>query len=173
MICQQCKQEPATVHMIHLNNGETTERHLCESCARKEGLKLGEDLLSNFSVNLLSGLIAMQFGGEQEAHSPGDQGVVSCPVCGLSYQQFQRTGRLGCDSCYQAFRQHLEPLLRRVHGSTMHRGKIPLRSGKTLEIHRQIAHLREELQRAINEERYEVAARLRDEVRVLESTVKS
>jgi len=170
MVCQLCKKEPATVHIKNTVNGQVSERHLCEACARKEGMKLGEDLLSNFAVNLLSGFIEMQLGGSKEKRED-EESAASCPSCGQSYRQLQRTGRLGCADCYHTFRPHLDPLLRRVHGATMHRGKIPHRSGKAIEMQRRISDLRVELQRAIAEERFEAAAQLRDEVKALERTV--
>ncbi|MCL2498564.1 MAG: UvrB/UvrC motif-containing protein [Symbiobacteriaceae bacterium] len=168
MLCQECQQETATVHAIQFSQGKTSERHLCEACAKKAGLKFGEEFF-NFSVtNLLAGLLDAQAPSTPE-HQQQQQSVTErCPRCGISYRRFHRTGRLGCAECYQAFSQHLEPLLRRVQGATLHRGKLPLRGGKSAKLRRQIQDLRLSLQRAVEEERYEVAASLRDQIRTLE-----
>jgi len=167
MLCQQCKKETASVHVIHLVNGQSTERHLCESCARKDSLAMSEDLLHNFSVSLLSSLIEMQLGGDKESIRTIET-ATSCPRCGQTYRQLQRTGRLGCSVCYQTYRQHLDPLFRRVHGSDTHRGKIPERGGETIKLQKRLSDLRKEMQQAVLDERFEAAARLRDEVRLLE-----
>lgn len=168
MLCQECKKEPAIVHMMHFVNGQSMEKHLCESCARKQGISFGEDFSSGFTINnLLSGLMEMDFGGDatQTLQAPA---VERCPQCGQSFMRFQRTGRLGCASCYNVFGKHLQPLLRRVHGATEHRGKVPLRSGKAVQAKRHLENLRLQMQQAIREERFEAAAELRDQIRTLE-----
>ena len=94
--------------------------------------------------------------------------MLTCPNCGMSYADFQQTGKIGCSVCYGTFRRQLEPLLRRIHGTSTHSGKIPRRSGGTLELKQEIKRLRGELKEKVAQEEYEEAARLRDEVRALE-----
>lgn len=86
----------------------------------------------------------------------------------MSYRDFQQSGKIGCADCYQTFRPQLEPLLRRIHGSSVHRGKIPHRSGGTLELKHEIGLLRQQLQESVAHEEYEKAAEYRDKIRALE-----
>jgi protein arginine kinase activator len=95
-------------------------------------------------------------------------GPVQCPTCGLHYSTFKQTGRLGCAECYVSFASKLRPLLRRIHGSTRHVGKLPAHEGETVNPARQMQRLHEELQRAVEREEFERAAELRDEIQTLE-----
>ncbi len=66
------------------------------------------------------------------------------------------------------FSQQLEPVLRRIHGGTVHAGKIPARQAGPLKVRRELEGLRQELKEAIGKEDYERAAVLRDRIRLLE-----
>ncbi|MOA13755.1 UvrB/uvrC motif protein [compost metagenome] len=94
--------------------------------------------------------------------------MLRCENCGLTYAQFSKIGRFGCSSCYQAFEEKLDPLLKRVHGGIVHSGKIPKRSGGQIQCKRKIEELRRELQAKIEHEEFESAAQLRDQIRELE-----
>ena len=96
-------------------------------------------------------------------------GPGACPSCGLTLQDFKRTGRLGCAACYSEFDHHLRGLLRRLHGGTQHTGKVFLGTG-TRQTNRvaRITTLRRGLQSAIDAEDFERAAALRDQIRRLE-----
>ena len=87
-------------------------------------------------------------------------------------QDFRETGRLGCPDCYRSFEAPLRDLLRRLHGSTHHlgeryaeRGAEPAAAERGSE---QAADLREQLRLAVETENFELAAELRDRLRVLE-----
>ena len=92
----------------------------------------------------------------------------ACPVCRLTLEDFRQINQFGCSECYTTFRSEIEPLLRRLHGSSSHEGKIPARSYADLSVERQIKLLREKLQQMISVENYEEAARIRDQIRALE-----
>jgi protein arginine kinase activator len=92
-----------------------------------------------------------------------------CDQCGMSYQSFRRGGRLGCSHDYQEFAELLVPLLRRVHGNERHVGKTPKRIGRDLARRRYISQLRSDMKAAVAREDYEQAARLRDEIKEIET----
>ena len=92
-----------------------------------------------------------------------------CPSCHMSYQDFTRTGKIGCSDCYKTFALALEPLLRRIHGSSTHIGKIPNRAGGTLSLKQEILNLRKQITKYVEAEEYEQAAVLRDRIKVLEN----
>ena len=60
-------------------------------------------------------------------------------------------------------------LVERIHGGTQHRGKVPNRATERIAKQKELMELKEELKRAVAEEAYERAARLRDTVHKLES----
>src|SRR5206468_2358034 len=114
-------------------------------------------------ADLLAGLVDTMTTSDEER-----VGRIQCPRCGLLYSAFRETGRLGCAECYSAFQFQLRPLLRRIHGDTRHRGKVPARDGEGAVRSRQIQRLHDELQRAVEREEFERAAGIRDEVMRLE-----
>ncbi|HEX6988999.1 MAG TPA: UvrB/UvrC motif-containing protein [Bacillota bacterium] len=162
ILCQECGERPATFHMTQVVNNQTTDVHLCERCARESG-EFDFLLEPKFNLHdLLAGLLEQQAGARPRS-APSRQ---ACPGCGLTYQDFARTGLLGCAQCYDAFADALEPVVRRVHGHSRHVGKVP--AGHEVPVAARIEQLRSRLERAVAEERYEDAARIRDEIRELQ-----
>jgi len=88
----------------------------------------------------------------------------------MTYDDFKKVGRLGCSLCYTTFRRNLTTLLRRIHGSITHVGKMPMAMAATptAKGRSELQELRRKLQRAIEAEDFEEAARLRDRVRECE-----
>ncbi len=167
MVCQECQKRPATVHYTKIINGQKSEMHLCEHCASSVSdfvFPLGLD--NTFSLNqILAGLMEMDPVGDKTIRQVKPS---QCPNCGLTYGQFRQSGRLGCGECYQAFSTQMVPLLKRIHGSSEHTGKIPERSGSAAQSLRRLEQLRSDLNRAVAREEFEHAAQLRDQIRKLE-----
>jgi protein arginine kinase activator len=164
MECQECGKRPATLHFTKIVGGEKTELHICEVCARDKG-EFIPGTQSGFSIhNLLSGL--MDF--ENTAPGALKQHAVRCETCGMTYTQFSKIGKFGCNDCYKHFAERLDPLLKRVHGNTVHAGKVPKRAGGRVRAKREIDQLKKELQGLIEREDFESAAGLRDRIRELE-----
>jgi Uncharacterized protein with conserved CXXC pairs len=171
MYCQECGKRPATLHFTKIVNGDKTEFHICESCAREKGEGI-PGAPNGFSIHsLLSGLMDFDSIGSAAPSSMKAAQPVRCEECGLTYAQFSKLGRFGCSSCYNYFADKLDPLLKRVHGSTVHSGKIPKRSGGQIQCKREIERLRTDLQRHIEHEEFEKAAKLRDRIRELEKKI--
>jgi protein arginine kinase activator len=95
-----------------------------------------------------------------------------CPVCGHTYSDFRRTGKIGCSECYKVFRAPITETLRQVQPSTVHTGKIPSKSGEQLKLKRKYETLRQELSAAVKNEDYETAAKLHKQIREIENEVK-
>ena len=167
MLCQNCHQHPATVHLTKIINFEKTELHLCEVCAKAAGNELGVIFGTNLAFpNLIAGLLG---DGDLEVDQQPHVGKeLRCQNCGLMFSDFKNSGLLGCGECYRHFKTGLEPLLKKVHGSTTHTGKVPRRTGGKVRIRKEIQDLRQQLQQEIQKENYEKAASLRDEIRQLE-----
>lgn len=171
MICQECSQRPATLHFTKIVNGEKTEVHMCDKCAQEKGesyLGQGGDV---FSFNhLLSGLLNIDTIFQQnKANAFAQTAEVRCKTCGLSFKEFAHAGKFGCADCYKTFNGQLDPILKRVHGgNTAHTGKIPARIGGTIHLKKQLQELRQTMKGYIEQEEFEKAAEIRDQIRSLE-----
>ena len=162
MSCDQCREREAVIHLTQIVNEQVTTLHLCEKCAAEKGV---ESPGSAVKTPLGSFLAAMGKGAEQQPTArPGD----SCQRCGASFQDFRETGRLGCPDCYRAFETPLRDLLRRLHGSTHHLGERYAEHEPQAVARAQEADLREQLRLAVETENFELAAELRDRLRVVE-----
>jgi protein arginine kinase activator len=162
--CQSCKQQPATVHLTDIaRDGEKRERHLCESCAQKEGVTPNPQPMAKVS-HLLTAFVE---GGKAGAKQIAD---LACPDCGMTFVEFRSSGLLGCANDYKAFEKALVPLIERAHqGASHHIGKLPRRQGKSRVVENDLLRLRRKLTRAVDDERFEEAAKLRDDISTLES----
>ena len=166
MTCDLCSKNEATVHLTEVVNSETRELHLCESCAREKGTEAVEQLTGGLA-ELLAGL------SDLGAKLPGGAAAqaISCPACGLTYEDFKKSGRLGCGACYEAFHKVLAPLLKRIHGSAEYSGRVPpaaAQAKESAEPKQDLPKLKEQLKAMVAAESFEEAARLRDKIHALE-----
>jgi protein arginine kinase activator len=164
--CDRCGNNEAAIHFTQIQNNETTTRHLCESCAAALGLDPGAGAVAPATAPLADFL--GQLGKAIAGESTWTAGA--CPGCGLTLADFKRTGRLGCARCWSAFEPSLKGLLRKLHGGTQHVGKVYLPPDPTeMDRTARAVSLRRSLQRAVDEEDFERAAALRDQIRRLEA----
>lgn len=176
MNCEECGKRPATLHLTKIVNGEKTEYHICEHCAKEKG-----DMFTgfnNFGINqLLAGLlnfdplIKKEGAGSKEGTIGAPAKPLRCETCGLTYAQFSKSGRFGCSDCYTFLGDRLDPLFRRIHGNTQHIGKVPERTGGKLRIRKELEQLKTALQQYVAREEFEKAAEIRDRIRALEQKI--
>lgn len=168
MLCEECHKEPANVHVTQIINDQKTEMYLCNRCAREKG-GVVTPMEPGFAFhNIIAGL----FDPESSQVGPGSTRTLStrCPGCGHTLADLRRVGQLGCSTCYSEFEKELEPLLKRIHRSSEHVGKVPgFAQDETHRIRRMLERLRSRLSDAVAKEAYEEAAKLRDEIRELEN----
>lgn len=175
MLCDNCKKNDACIHITQIRGNKKIDRYLCEECLARYGNAIIQEHTEQpeiFSVNdFLSGIFHSSSHGNKKIDKASEE-EYSCPVCGMTYEDFTRSGKIGCSTCYSTFRARLEPLLRRIHGSSRHTGKIPRRAGKNLNIQQEIAMLRKQIEAYVKNEEYEKAAQARDCMRRLEQELK-
>lgn len=163
MLCQNCQKRPANVHFTQVTNNKKTEMYLCEQCAREKGQSgIGPPInISDF----LSGF--MNF-GNSETHTIQEPAKESCEICGMTFEDFRKTGKMGCSNCYRIYGDRLKPIMKRLHGNTEHTGKVPARLSGVANQTKELDSLKASLAKAIQNEEYEKAAELRDKIRELE-----
>ena len=165
MTCNVCGTNEATIHLTEIVNEQMIEIHLCETCAQEKGT----EFKAHFNVgDLLSGLSDLA----TEMTTGGAKTLLKCPNCGLTYEEFGRTGRLGCAECYEAFSKLLMPLIKRVQHATQHVGKRPSRLAAPVRLNHDLRELQNRLQKSVEQEAFEEAARLRDQIKQLEEKLK-
>jgi protein arginine kinase activator len=164
MQCDRCGKNPAVIHLTQIENNEMSTFHLCDQCAAEKGLGTNATAETAPLTDFLA-----QMGKSLTASVPSSA-AGACEFCGLTLNDFKRTGRLGCPHCYAQFDQHLRGLLRKLHGGTQHVGKVylppdPRESDRAA----RVAGLRRSLSRAVETEDFERAAALRDQIRRMET----
>jgi len=183
MKCQACASNPATVHLTQVMDGKVREIHLCESCAEQGGVNL-QNALS------LSELL-LKIGAPEEGPAVPDGQERSCPGCHMRRSDFKKSSRLGCADCYTAFAADLAPLIASMHKGDRHLGKVPPGGASVSPpppvavpppesapapvpappVGPSLEQLQKQLAEAIAAERYEEAARWRDQIRMLEEVL--
>jgi len=155
MLCTNCKETEASVHLTQVVGSEVKKIHLCESCAAKSGLNL------HIPVSLTDVLLGLGGQADKSVEEPDR----SCPRCHLRRSDFKKSGRVGCPDCYGAFAEEMRPLLKSMHRSEQHVGKAPESQRRNLAMGAELERLRKELEKAVVAEDYEQAAHLRDLIR--------
>ncbi|MGB5107409.1 MAG: UvrB/UvrC motif-containing protein [Candidatus Zixiibacteriota bacterium] len=168
MLCEDCRKQDATVHMKQVINGQKVVLNLCSNCAKRRGfsnpLKNIPFPLADFLTSMVSGSIA-----EPDSEMTG----LTCSSCGLTYDKFAKTGRLGCGECFNTFRQPLADLLRKIHGSNLHRGKRQSSNAEGMDTLKEEARLKDELKTAITNEDFERAAQIRDLIKDIQAKMET
>lgn len=160
MKCKHC-EKPATFHITELTGPTPSELHLCEDHARAYLTQSDEEAETAPSL-----ADKLKLGQTAQDLARLDQ--QSCPVCGITFYEFRQQGRLGCPHDYVCFEKELEPLLTNIHGENTHIGKRPQRTSRGTDRRTELIRLRREMKEAIEKEDYEVASKLRDQIRKFE-----
>jgi protein arginine kinase activator len=157
MLCCICKEKEATVHLTQIAGDKVQKVDLCEACAKHKGVN---DPAGFSLADLLLGL-----GASQEIEQAGAGAGLKCPRCGFTQADFKKAGRLGCPECYTTFAEVLHGLLKSMHKGTRHVGKVPESLQQTRDLSDRLKTLQRRLAKAVEEENFEQAAILRDEIK--------
>lgn len=159
MKCEKCHRE-ASVHLTEVVNGHAVEKHLCKECALAENYTLTDPQVP---VSQLLEALVGQVAGKEAAE-------LKCEACGHTFKDFRNTGLLGCPNDYKVFEPLLLGLLERAQeGATHHVGKVPINAEEGEKRQKELVRLRQQLKEAVGREDYEQAARLRDQIKTLET----
>ena len=154
MLCTNCKKEKAVFFYSQTINGKESSLALCKNCAAK---------INTPSENF--GIFEPFF---RNSVSHTQMQSKKCNLCGLSFEEIRKLGKVGCPKCYSTFSEELSGIIREIHGSAKHCGNIPESIANMPEIQNSDEEiLREQLNNAINSENYEEAAILRDKIKAL------
>ena len=187
MKCQNCGKNEVTFHYTQVINGVKKEMNLCDNCAKELGLK---DMSFNMPINF-SSFLSDFFNDYSDNLLPSFMGTqtLECKKCGTNFDDFVNSGEFGCGSCYDIFEDRITPILKNLQGASRHTGrgyrkiasnneneenefatntKATKNVSKETSKENKLAKLQKDLQKAIKEERYEDAAKIRDEIKAEE-----
>ena len=154
--CNLCNNL-ASVHLTQILNNKIHKVDLCESCAQEKGVTDP----NGFS---LADLLVKSPLEPDKAKSQ-----IKCEVCNFTQNDFRKLGRLGCPECYKVFEPLLSPVLENMHKGTAHKGKVPEKAILRRTVEEELSELESEIQAAIESERYEDAAVIRDQINQLKT----
>ncbi len=187
MLCQNCGKHEVNFKYTQIVNGVKKEIALCNHCARELGL---DGLDFSMPINLSS--FFTDFFQDAEAFLPSfaKTSQLECGKCGMTFDDFVNHGEFGCGNCYLTFADRISPVLKNLHGSSKHIGREYREAIDELEYNKKkfetsqkqnketkkektteeikLERLKKDLEKAIKEERYEDAAKFRDEIKKLE-----
>lgn len=160
MKCDKCNN-PSVYHSTLIVNGVKESTHLCRDCAIKEGVfnaqpsSIFDDLFDSFADFLPFEKV---------------ENIV-CPVCRTSLREFKNTHKLGCPNCYEIFKEEIEKIVARIEPFARHKqDSIKAPKVKTpLTKEEKIKALRDDMAKAVKEERYEDAGKIKKQIQKLEN----
>ena len=156
MLCEKCGKNQATIKAKIIANGLVSEKNYCAQCWEEES----EQSAVHFSFSdLLKGFL------QQPAQAPAQS--VTCSECGMDLRTFRHGGLLGCSKCYESFEQALEPMLKKIHGAALHKGKASRCGEENAEQQSELDSLKSKLAEAVKNEEYESAVIFRDRIKEL------
>ena len=175
MQCNECEKNKATIHVTKITNGVKEETYLCEECAKKQQVLMNMNIFKDnkstkeslFSLkNFLAGILDEKI---TEDHLK-TQDV--CDVCGTTFYEFKKTGKLGCSKCLTVFKDILVPAIKNIQGFEAHAGKIPKRAEGKHKLEIDIEFLKKELKFKVEREEFEEAAKIRDQIKEMEKLMR-
>lgn len=180
MLCEKCKKNEAKVNLITVVNGQKHEIWLCENCAKDiSNIPFFSSISQNANFPFQGMLTEMLANVDNNKVNIDNNKIkeMVCSNCGLTYDEFKKSGKLGCSDCYEEFKVVLEPRIKSLQPGVKHVGKTPNMKGQELIRRRKLKNLKQEMQKLIVAEEYERAAIVRDEIKkleiyILESNVK-
>lgn len=188
MLCDNCGKREANVRYSENINGRKKELKLCEECSRKLGIT-NIDFSMPIDFSSFFGEFMEDFTKTEFMPLLSEMKTLKCDNCGYTFEDIANTGKLGCGNCYDVFQERLDPIFRRIQGANYHVGRVGKmidskidrkianlanqKEGKTTKLEKnekdnQLEKLQEQLKQAIQEEKYEEAAKIRDEIKKIE-----
>ena len=175
MLCQKCHKKTASVFISSIINGQETRIYLCDDCVKDYPL-FNFNFQNPFSIKDVMDKLKIdeETSIDQEKDNllqidnDSKEEDITCPNCYSTYNEYRQTGKLGCSRCYEVFEEQLKPILKNIYGYEEYIGKIPKKDNSHIYISKEIRILKEDLNRAVEQEEYEKAAGIRDKIKELE-----
>lgn len=188
MLCDNCHENEATIHIQEIVKGNKKSLHLCATCASEKspdaglsnigGFNISQllyDISTNFGLPGLSDAINKSEGVNAKTDIKAPEQELICPACNWNSEKLRKSGRLGCSNCYKIFKSILDKALPNMHRGKIHLGKNPSSGTSSAGPRRmqELLELQKQLDQAIQSEEYEKAAEFRDRINELKEELNS
>jgi len=170
MLCDNCGKNEANIKLTQIINGKKTEMMICEECGHKMGIS---DINFEMPIDISDFLGDFEFEHDSSEFMPFNTITkeIKCDGCNMTYQEFLDNGKFGCEQCYVTFGEKIDTLLKRIQGTDRYLGRKANKNlnneVKEVQESQKIENLQKQLKQAIRDERYEDAAKIRDEIKKL------
>jgi len=125
MKCQRCKERDANVQIMQQEAGKKPQTFMiCDVCAREMGISIPTFPVSvkiNNPFAVMGNAFQTTFG--IGADDLARRRLYRCDQCGLTFDEFRKTGYLGCPNCYEVFGSQLDPVFCRTQMGKKHLGR--------------------------------------------------
>jgi protein-arginine kinase activator protein McsA len=178
-------------HITEIENEQWVSFDLCQDCIQQYLVQ--QDDPTHKTVNLLQNILKsvknlfdalkkpeVEPEPELEPIQPPEPIIVpepqqaKCPVCGSTFAQLAATMKMGCANCYKTFSTPTGHVVRTLQGSVKHVGKRPKTHEPTHHSRKKVLPTKYlglkqiQLKWAVQEENYERAAEIRDQINEFE-----
>ncbi|MGI5172243.1 DNA helicase UvrBC [Treponema sp. OMZ 840] len=154
MICDLCGRREAVVFVRQISTLGKKEVHLCEVCAKAQGIDASTQTITMNLENLINGVHT-----EKKV----------CSVCGRSIYDIRKTGQAGCPECYAAFKEEIQGMLTKKGIDLPYTGSMPKKLAYFRSMLTDRMAIQTKLKDSLAREDYEKAAMYRDFLKALES----
>ncbi len=180
MKCENCGENDANVRYTQIINGVKKEMQLCDKCADELGIgKMNMNFDMPFGFSNFFGELLNEYNSDGFMPTLALPKTLKCDRCGFTFDDFIDSGKFGCPSCYDTFEERIDPIFKRLQGSNRYIGRGVKKANPENELNiklekeetqkeNKIDGLKRELKQMIKEEKYEEAAKIRDEIKKLE-----
>ena len=166
MLCDRCGKMEATIQYVQIINGSKQEIYLCSRCGKEVGV-------DDFSMPIDLSTFFGEIFGEYNIPRLNRNIDLICNNCKTSFEEFLNTGKIGCANCYKSFEKKLNPILKRIQGGNEYLGESKQETtiGKIKKEQEDISNdntikeLENQIKKYVKEEKYEEAAKIRDEIK--------
>ena len=127
MLCGNCRKNQATKTYEKVRGGKKAVSYLCLDCYHK---------------------LCIDMNGQSETDSFSE-----CPYCGTTSEEVKKRNIVGCAKCYEMLKGPLYPVVMKMQGGEIHKGKRPL-GGASEKVERRCNELKMLIENAYDEKDY-------------------
>ncbi|MCU5746703.1 UvrB/UvrC motif-containing protein [Staphylococcus sp. SQ8-PEA] len=174
MLCENCHLNEAEVKVAVKGHDGIQEKWVCVTCAQggnpwTDSQQVHQDDIEGaFVVKQILQHLAAKHGINFDEIAVKEE--KRCPHCEMTLKDIANVGKFGCAECYATFKDDIVDIVRRVQGGQFeHIGKVPQSSYQKLALKKQIEEKSAHLNQLIEEQEFEEAAVVRDEIKALKA----